>query len=97
MQITPDNTEDEMSSVPQERDVVDLTRVVISRYWHHPQISYRVTNDSISLGTDVRDYLAALVEEIGNPSMIMTKKQLLERLIAASHAVHGRIKESSAA
>jgi hypothetical protein len=69
--------------------------VVISRNWNNPSINIKVTLEGISLETSLMDYMAALVEEIGNPTMLVTKAQLATRLEAARVAVVEKIKAES--
>ena len=69
--------------------------VVISRHWNKPQINVFVTTAGIQIETAVDDYLVALATEIGNPTMLITKKAMLEALRGASLAVLEKIKEAS--
>lgn len=69
--------------------------VVISRNWNNPSISIKVTLDGISLATDLNDFMAALVEEMGNPTMLVTKAQLAARIELARAAVVEKIKAES--
>jgi hypothetical protein len=69
-------------------------KVVISRYWHKPEISILV-KDGISLEIGLEDYLKAVVAEMGNPTTLFTRAQLERRLLDAGRAANEKIKEAS--
>lgn len=51
-------------------------------------------------GTDeltgtVKSFISALAAEVWNPTMLMTKKQLLDALLKASDRVVGEVKQAS--
>ncbi len=71
------------------------TKVVVCRKWHNPSIETWVSNKEIGMAMSVDDYLTALVEEVGNPTMMFTKATLLAKLKSASPAVISGIKETS--
>jgi hypothetical protein len=73
-------------------------KVVISRHWNNPNISYTVLREGIEIQMDLDEYLLAMVEEIGNPAilMVMTKNRLLQLLRDKSEVVCSKIKEATA-
>lgn len=72
------------------------TKIITSRKWHSPAIEAFVTNDEIGAQLDVQDFLAAVVEELGNPTFVVTKASLLARLSTASDAVLKELREATA-
>lgn len=58
--------------------------VVKSRKWHQPNVETYVTHKEIGVQIDLDDFLQALVAEIGNPTFLLTKKQLTKALQAAA-------------
>lgn len=73
-------------------------KVVISRHWNNPTISYSIAREGIEINMDIDEYLLAMVEEIGNPAilMVMTKNRLLQLLRDKSEVVCSKIKEATA-
>lgn len=68
---------------------------IVSRKWNNPTIEAFMTISEIGAVMDVQDVLVSMVEEIGNPTMMMTKKQLLTKMQAAWEVVQKEIKEST--
>ena len=75
--------------------LLEKTTVTVSREWHRPEIVTRVTQKDISLEIDLDDFLVALAEETGNPTLLLTKERLKTRLLECSVKVVNKIKEES--
>jgi hypothetical protein len=73
-----------------------MSRIVISRHWHSPAITVTVVNDKITLDLAAEDFLIAVAHEMGNPALIMTKAQLIDRLLKAFPKAQLKIQEASA-
>ena len=69
--------------------------VTVTREWHNPQINIHVTHLDIKLDITLDDFLKAIVEEAGNPTMLLTKAQLLARLEKAAEVVVDKVKQES--
>ena len=69
--------------------------LVISRHWDNPKINVFVTTKGIQIETSLEDFLFALTQEAGNPTMLITKGMLLSALQGASSAALEKIKEAS--
>ena len=69
--------------------------IVISRDWHNPTIKIDVTEEGISIGMSLADFLAAIAEEYGNPARTITKSQHLARLRVAADAVTASMKNET--
>lgn len=75
---------------PEER-----TQAVISRHWDHPVISVTVNRKQIALATDMTDFMNAVLAEVGSPLWVLTRKDLQERVQAATKVVIEKLKEAS--
>lgn len=73
-----------------EKDVI-----VISRHWHNPHIRVVVKTEGIDVGMTLADFVAALVEETGNPTAMVTQAQLKKKLLVASEAVLRKMKQAT--
>lgn len=71
------------------------TTVVISRKWHHPQITMSVTDEGIRIEIPLEDFLKALCDEIGKVTWVFTKAEFLRRYDAAVEKVISGIKEET--
>jgi len=71
------------------------TVVTISRYWNSPAITTSISQEGISLQTDMADFLTALVKEMGSVTWVVTNTQFREKLDNAVRAVIEKIKEES--
>lgn len=70
--------------------------LTISRKWHRPEIRTNIGTEGIELLISIEDFEAALLEELGNVSLIVTKGQLKKRLSKAIENVLTGVKEESA-
>lgn len=73
-----------------EKDVV-----VISREWHNPNIRMVVNPKGINISMSVDDFIMALAEEVGSPTMILTRVAFLKKLQASSFTVLDGMKRES--
>lgn len=73
----------------------DKTKLIISRFWHHPEILVRVTNEKIGIELDIQDFFKIVVEEMGSPAMLFSQSALIEKLNKAMRAVEEKVKEAS--
>ena len=77
--------------------------VVISRQWHRPEIKATISDSSVGVEMGLEDFLQAFVVElaagIGNPTLLVTKAQLLSKLLsgvlAAQEVVTDEMKRKS--
>ena len=70
------------------------TKVVVSRKYEGTEIEAFAGDNSIGSRMNLDDFLAALVEEVGNPTTIVTKSALLDKLKFASIAVTFEMKKA---
>jgi hypothetical protein len=66
--------------------------VVISREWNNPKILISVSSESIGIKMSLEDFLLAVHTEMGNPTFLVTKAALLEKLTLASDKVCAEMK-----
>lgn len=62
-----------------------------------PIRAYKKFDGEVSAEMDRDDYIKALAEELGNPALVLTKKQMLEKLLAAADAVQLKMQSATAA
>lgn len=70
--------------------------VVTSRKWHQPQVEAFVTLDAVGAQVDLTDFIEAVIHEVGNPTLLVTKKQLHDKVSAAIEEVLSEMKSHTA-
>lgn len=63
------------------------TKLIVSRKWHQPTIETFLSAEEVGSSIDLNDFLTALVEHIGNPTLLVTKTALAKKVQEASDAV----------
>jgi hypothetical protein len=78
-------------------------RVVVSRHWHNPEITAAlhlerkgVPGGMIALDMSVKDFVAAMVHELGSKRWAMKQEDFAFRLQACASIVLDKMKDSSA-
>ena len=69
--------------------------VIKSRKWNSPNIIAWVNNEGIGMGMSLDDFLVALSEEIGNPTFVLTKAQMLQKMRAVTPLIESEMHETS--
>lgn len=72
-----------------------MEKVIVSRKWKEPEITTFVDVEQVGSSISLDNYLISLVEEIGNPTMIVSKAALLKRLQDASSVVVIELKKTT--
>lgn len=72
------------------------TIVVVSRHWNRPDITAFVSETVVGAQMSLPQFIESLVEQTGNPAMVMTKAQLAAKLKAAADVVIDEMKKSTA-
>lgn len=62
-----------------------------------PIRTYKKFDGEIGADMERNDYLSALAEEFGSPLLVLTKKQMLGRIITSADAVQAKMQEATAA
>ena len=75
--------------------MIDKDVVVISREWANPEIRIQVNANGIALGISLDDFMAAVADEVGNPTLMLTKAQLATKMQAAKGVVLEKVKAES--
>lgn len=70
-------------------------KVVISRHWKNPAISVSVDLDGIALSMGLADFLDAVAQEMGNPTLLVTQAMLRKSMGEASERVRLKAQEAS--
>lgn len=71
------------------------TKIVVSRKWSKPQIEAFVSQEEVGASIDLDEFIAAVVEEIGNPTTLVTKAGLKSKLEIAAEAVLSELRHST--
>lgn len=69
--------------------------VTVSRKWNNPRIEIVVNNVEINLSISMEDFVQALLEEFGNPALVVTRGQFSSRLRQSVERVIAGVKEES--
>ena len=72
-----------------------MEKVIVSRKWKQPEVTTFVDVEQVGSSITLDDYLISLTEEIGNPTMIVSKAALLKRLQDASSVVVIELKKTT--
>lgn len=75
--------------------MTNRTKIVVCRKWAHPDIEAYIQSDSVGARMTLDDFVGALAAEVGEPLMILTKKQLLDKLRAATEKVSAEMKQAT--
>lgn len=73
-----------------------MGEVFVSRKWHEPKINVEITDKVIGITMSIEDYHKALIAEIGNPSLIVTKKALETKMNKACKIIVEEMKNQTA-
>jgi hypothetical protein len=71
------------------------TKLIVSRKWHQPQIETFLSNEEVGASMELTDFIQALSEHIGNPTLLITKGALAQKLQQASDAVLDEIRRAT--
>jgi hypothetical protein len=71
------------------------TVLTTSRKWSNPQIESFVSSEEVGASIEIDAFLDALVESIGNPTLLVTKAKLREKLGAATQEVLKELRDST--
>lgn len=71
-------------------------KVTVSRQWHHPEINIFVDTGCVGAGMSLQDFIKAMSDEVGNPTMLVTKTQLNIALNQAAERVIQEMKKKTA-
>jgi hypothetical protein len=75
--------------------VTEKNLIVVSRVFGNPNVEVDLTVEGIAIKLAVSKFLAAMVEDVGNPTLLVTKAQLLKALTAAAETVVTDMKQDS--
>ena len=69
--------------------------VTIIRKWNNPTIHVWASDEEIGMQMDLIDFVKALAAEVGSPTMVLTKKQLLDKMLAGMIAIELEVKSKT--
>lgn len=70
--------------------------LTISRKWHQPKITTTISTIGITLTIDLEDFILAVLDEVGNSTLLLTKSKFEAKFRKAVDNVLLGIKEESA-
>lgn len=70
--------------------------VLVSRKWHEPEITVHVSDKEIGVETKLDDFVAALADEVGNPTLYVTRAQMKRAIEEAAERVISAMKQETA-
>lgn len=76
--------------------MTERTVVLVSRKWSESQITVKVTQKGIGVSMPINQFIAALADLTGNPTLLVTKAQLEKRLQEAAVRVVSEMKSETA-
>jgi len=71
------------------------TKIIVSRMWAKPNIEAFVYSDQVGARMDLNDFITAVATEMGNPVIILTRSQLLDKLRSAVEVVSAEMKNAT--
>lgn len=74
---------------------MDKHHVLISRHWHKPNIEVTVNDEKICVRIDLKDFVEGLVQEVGNPALLLTQESLRKKLLKSTETVLEKAKQST--
>jgi len=72
-----------------------VEKVVVSRNWNNPNIELFINAASVGARMEVSDFITAVVEEIGNPTLLVTKAALIKKINEAAAKVVAEMKNQT--
>lgn len=61
--------------------------LIVSRQWNSPTIRVFMNQKEVGAEMDIKEFLEALVVNVGNPTLLVTKTQMLNKLNEATEAI----------
>ena len=72
-----------------------MEKIVVSRKWNNPEVTAFMENNEVGAKISLDDFINGVVEEVGNPTSLVTKQALKNRLIIASSEVIKEMKKQT--
>ena len=70
-------------------------KIVVSRRWNEPEIELFVSQVEVGARMGLQPFIDAVLEELGSPTMIMTRAQLAKKVDAAITSVVDEMKRQT--
>jgi len=71
------------------------SKIVVSRKWANPTIEAFYDIEGVGSACSVSDFLDVLVEEVGNPTLLVTKAALRAKLQSGWEKLEKELKDST--
>lgn len=69
--------------------------IVVSRKWKELQIEAFMSNEEVGAKTDLTQFMKAVADQMGSPTFVMTRAQLLQKLLDATEVVVKELKDGT--
>lgn len=69
--------------------------IVVSRKWKELQIEAFMSNEEVGAKTDLTQFMKAVADQMGSPTFVMTRAQLLQKLLDATELVVKELKDGT--
>lgn len=73
----------------------NLDKVVVSRNWDNPNIELFINAASVGARMELYDFINAVLEEVGNPTLLVTKAALNKKISEATAKVVAEMKNQT--
>lgn len=70
-------------------------KIIVSKNWNNPEILINVFIHELEIAMDIDSFLECIVEEIGNPTFIVTKEKLKQKLAEANKKIVEEMKKAT--
>lgn len=70
-------------------------KIVVSRKWNNPKIEAFYNHSEVGAACTVEEFIDILVEEVGNPTLLVTKAKLKAKLMAGWEKLEAELKDST--
>jgi hypothetical protein len=71
------------------------SKIVVSRKWNSPDIEAFVSVEEIGAACSVPDFISILTDEVGNPTLLVTKAALKAKLQQGWAKLEKELKDST--
>ncbi len=69
--------------------------IVISRKWKDLKIEAFMNDKEVGAQTDLEQFMKAVADQVGSPTFVMTRAQLLQRILDATEVVLKELKDGT--
>ena len=71
------------------------SKIVVSRKWNNPTIEAFYNSEDVGAACSVSDFIDVLIEEVGNPTLLVTKAALKAKMLSGWEKLEKELKDST--